>query len=180
MFEANPFMVLSEMIPVAAQQIYVALMVILVIGGVVLDMKHKRSAEYFFANAEKAKKNAVRPVSSSEKTALAVATLTHEVLTSGEFENPQRRVSHLFTMYGFIFFVVATAVMIFAQASASAFWSILWHLGALMVCIGGYWFWFGIRVDVSAEGHPWHRLVRADLFILSLLATATFALFEPR
>ena len=52
----------------------------------------------------------------------------------------------------------------------------LWHLGALMLCVGGYWFWFFIRVDVSAEGLSWYRLERADLFILSLLATATFGL----
>ena len=31
-------------------------------------------------------------------------------------------------------------------------------------------------MDVAAEGNPWYRVVRADLFILSLLATATFAL----
>ena len=45
-----------------------------------------------------------------------------------------------------------------------------------MVCIGGYWFWFSIRVDVSAEGKPWYKLVKADLFILSLLMMTTFAL----
>lgn len=45
-----------------------------------------------------------------------------------------------------------------------------------MVCIGGFWFWFFIRVDVSAEGNPWYNLVRADLFILSLLATNLFGL----
>jgi hypothetical protein len=45
-----------------------------------------------------------------------------------------------------------------------------------MLCVGGYWFWFFIRVDVAAEGKPWYRVVRADLFILSLLATATFGL----
>jgi hypothetical protein len=45
-----------------------------------------------------------------------------------------------------------------------------------MICVGGYWFWFFIRVDVAAEGHsPW-RIVRADLFILSLLASATLGL----
>ena len=52
----------------------------------------------------------------------------------------------------------------------------LWHIGALMVCGGGYWFWFFIRCDVNSEGKPWYRLVRADLFILSLLMTTTFAL----
>ena len=57
-----------------------------------------------------------------------------------------------------------------------AIWPQLWWLGAAMVCVGGYWFWFFIRVDVAAEGHTPFRLVRADLFILSLLATCTFAL----
>jgi hypothetical protein len=45
-----------------------------------------------------------------------------------------------------------------------------------MVCVGGYWFWFFIRVDVAAEGHSPFRIVRADLFILSLLASVTLAL----
>jgi hypothetical protein len=45
-----------------------------------------------------------------------------------------------------------------------------------MLCVGGYWFWFFIRVDVAVEGNPWFRVVRADLFVLSLLATATFGL----
>jgi hypothetical protein len=45
-----------------------------------------------------------------------------------------------------------------------------------MLCFGGYWFWFFIRVDVAAEGNPWYRVMRADMFILSLLATATFGL----
>ena len=45
-----------------------------------------------------------------------------------------------------------------------------------MTCVGGYWFWFFLRVDVSAEANPWHRIVRADLFVLSLLAAATLGL----
>ena len=45
-----------------------------------------------------------------------------------------------------------------------------------MVAVGGYWFWFFIRVDVAAEGNSPFRIVRADLFILSLLASVTFAL----
>jgi hypothetical protein len=49
-------------------------------------------------------------------------------------------------------------------------------VGAIMLCIGGYWFWFSIRVDVSSEGHPWYRVARGDLFIVSMLATATFGL----
>ena len=45
-----------------------------------------------------------------------------------------------------------------------------------MVCLGGYWFWFFIRVDVSAEGKSIFRVIRADLFILSLLASTTLGL----
>ena len=27
----------------------------------------------------------------------------------------------------------------------------IWHAGAILTCLGGYWFWFFLRVDVSAE-----------------------------
>jgi hypothetical protein len=54
---------------------------------------------------------------------------------------------------------------------------VLWNLGALMVLAGGCWFFFFIRVDVAKEGHSPFRLVRADLFIVSLLASVAFALF---
>jgi hypothetical protein len=106
--------------------------------------------------------------------------LAKEVLTSGEFKSTRRRLSHLLTMWGTIIFIVTTAIMIFAYPTpATPTPSILpqlWHIGALMLAVGGYWFWFAIRVDVSAEGLPWFRFERADLFILSLLATSTFAL----
>ena len=45
-----------------------------------------------------------------------------------------------------------------------------------MTCIGGLWFWFVIRVNVSAEGNPWYQVIFADLFVLSLLATQATAL----
>ncbi|MCG6863483.1 MAG: adenylyl-sulfate reductase [Chromatiaceae bacterium] len=180
MITSNPFAELSALIPPAFMQGYIVLMVVLVIGGVLLDVAHKKSAKYFFENAEKAKKAAKREVGGGEKIGLAVSTLTSEVLTSSEFENPKRRLSHLLTMYGFIIFVVTTAVMIFSlpavESEASSILPLLWHLGALMICIGGYWFWFSIRVDVSAEGHQWHDVHRSDLFIVSLLVMATFAL----
>lgn len=174
----NPFSELSGFISPMAMQIYVVLMFLLVIGGTILDMIHKKSAKYFFENSEKAKKNATRTVGGGEKASLAAQTLVSEVLTSSEFANPQRRISHLFTMYGFIIFVVATVTLIFGYPTDAVvgLWPMLWHLGAVMLCFGGYWFWFAIRVDVSAEGNSWYRLVRADMFIVSLLATATFAL----
>jgi len=75
---------------------------------------------------------------------------------------------------------LASAVMIFRYSdsvlSTPVYWPILWHTGAIMTCLGGYWFWFFLRVDVSAEAHPWYRIIKADLFVLSLLAAATFGL----
>ena len=180
MLTINPFAELSANIPVYAMQAYVVVMFLFVIGGTVLDMLHKKSAQYFFENAKKAEKSAKRTVSSSEKTSLAISTLTSEVLTSSEFNNQKRRISHLFTMYGFILFVATTAIMIFAYPTAATptpgIIPLLWHVGALMLCFGGYWFWFSIRVDVNSEGKKWYKLDRADLFIVSLLMTCTFAL----
>lgn len=180
MFMTNPFAELSASIPPNVMQGYLILMVLFVVGGTILDMMHKKSAKYFFENAKKAQKSAKRSVGTGEKVGLAIQTVASEVLTSSEFCNPKRRMSHLLTMYGFIIFVVTTAIMIFGYSSQEtptpAILPQLWHTGALMLAIGGYWFWFFIRVDVSAEGLPWFRFERADLFILSLLATSTFAL----
>ncbi len=177
MFTSNPFAGLSASIPTVYMQGYIVVMFLLVMGGTILDMLHKKSAQYFFENAKKAEKSAKRSVSGGEKVAMATAVLVKEVLTSGEFDNPRRRLSHLLTMWGTIIFIVTTAIMIFSPASpASALLPSLWHIGALMLAVGGYWFWFAIRADVAAEGLPWFRFERADLFILSLLATSTFAL----
>ena len=180
MFMSNPFSELSAFISPTIMQGYIVLMVLLVVGGTILDMIHKKSAQYFFENAKKAKKSAKRTVSVGEQSTIAVKVLVNEILTSGEFKNTRRRLSHLLTMYGFVIFVATTAIMIFGyptQATpAPAILPQLWHLGALMLAVGGSWFWFFIRVDVSAEGLTWYRFERADLFIISLLTTSTFAL----
>ena len=176
MFSSNPFAAASAGLPAGFMQWYVALMILAVVVGTVLDMVHKGSAKYFFANARKSRAQG-RPV---DKASIAVKTLAVDVLASGEFCNPRRRVAHLLTMYGFVLYVVTTAVMVFvyptAATPAPALVPQLWWLGGAMVMVGGYWFWFFIRVDVAAEGNSPLRLMRADLFILSLLASATLGL----
>ena len=180
MFTHNPFAELSGFITPLAMQLYVVLMFLLVLGGTLLDTIHKKSAKYFFQSAEKSKKNRTRTVGGGEKAGIAVKTVVEDVLTSAEFCNAQRRIAHLLGMYGFVTFIVTTVLLIFyyptTATPAPPLTTTLWHVGALMVCVGGYWFWFFIRVDVAAGGNAWYRVVRADLFILSLLATATFAL----
>jgi hypothetical protein len=176
MFSSNAFAAVSGSLPAGFMQWYVGLMIVAVIVGTVADMIHKGSAKYFFANARKTRAQG-KPV---DKASIAVKTLAVDVLASGEFCNPRRRVAHLLTMYGFILYVVTTAVMVFVYPTAAtptpALVPQLWWLGGLMVMVGGYWFWFFIRVDVAAEGSSPLRLMRADLFILSMLASVTAGL----
>ena len=181
MLTNNPFAEISAFISPEVMQGYVVLMILLVIGGTVFDMMHKQSAKYFFETSRQAQKDAKHEISGGDKAGLALKTVANEVLTSSEFCNKQRRISHLMTMYGFIFFAVTTALLIFKYTGpgleAPALVSLLWHLGAWSLCVGGYWFWFGIRVDLASEGAKWNQFNgRGDLFILGLLATATFAL----
>jgi len=178
MFASNPFAELTTLIPLNVMQAYVVLMAILVVCGTIYDMIHKKSAQYFFAKAKADEAARTRVVGGGEKIGIAVQTVIVDVATSGEFCNPMRRISHLFTMYGFILFLLTTIALVFAYKTngAPVIVAQLWHLGAAMVMFGGYWFWLFIRVDVSAEGNPWYRIVRADMFILSLLGTTTFGL----
>ena len=173
MFTINPFAGLSASISPAVMQAYVVIMIALVVAGTLFEVVHKGSAKYFFQNMRKAK--GARALGGGEFVSIAVQTAVVDVLASGEFCNARRRIAHLLGMYGFVLYVLATAVLVFNPA-AGAIWAQLWWLGGLMVCVGGYWFWFFIRVDVAAEGNSPLRVVRADLFILSMLASATLGL----
>jgi hypothetical protein len=178
MFTNNAFATVAQSFSAGFLQWFLAVMVILVVVGVLFDVVHKGSARYFFDNWRRSKGKG-KPVGGGEAVSIAVKTAVVDVLASGEFCNPRRRVAHLLGMYGFVLYVLATAVMVFAYPTSAqaGIWPVLWWIGALMVLVGGYWFWFFIRVDVSAEGHSPFRLVKADLFILSLLASVTLAVF---
>jgi len=180
MFANNPFAALNDVLPESAMQIYLVLMVLAVIAGTLYDMAHKGSARYFFAHMRNAKSKAPRPVGGGEMVSIAIKTGVVDVLASGEFCNMRRRIAHLLTMYGFLLYVGTTALLVFGyptvETAAPPILVQLWWLGGLMVCAGGYWFWFFIRVDVAAEGgSPW-RLMRADLFVVSLVISVTLGL----
>ena len=176
MLSVNPFAVAGASLPAGFLQGFLVVMVLAVVAGTLFDIVHKGSARYFFANMRKSKGKG-REMGGGELVSIAVQTAVVDVLTSGEFCNPKRRVAHLLGMYGFVLYVVATAVMVFGYPTGAtptpAIWPMLWWIGALMVLVGGYWFWFFIRVDVAAEGHSPFRLAKADLFVLSLLASVT-------
>lgn len=178
MFTSNPFAELSASVPPIVMQTYVVIMVVLVAAGTLFDIMHKRSAEYFFNNWRISRNKAKREVGGGDMLSIAVQTAVVDVVTSGEFCNMRRRIAHLLTMYGFVIYVVTTIIMVFAYPTpatpAPASLPTLWYIGALMVCLGGYWFWFFIRVDVAAEGNSPFRFVRADLFIVTLVLGTTF------
>ena len=178
MLNVNPFAVAGAGLPAGFLQGFLVVMVVAVVAGTLFDVVHKGSAKYFFANMRRSKGKG-RAMGGGALIAIAVRTAAVDVLASGEFCNPRRRVAHLLGMYGFVLYVVATAVMVLGYpagaTSTPAIWPTLWWIGAVMVLVGGYWFWFFIRVDVAAEGHTPFRLVKADLFVLSLLASVTLA-----
>ena len=180
MITNNPFSILSETVPAIATQSFVIVMAFLVVIGTLLDIIHKKNVKYFFENAKKAKKSAKKTLTAGDKTSVIIKTVASDILTTSELGAGKRRVAHLLGMYGTILFWLASVIMIFCYASTDSvtpsIWPILWHVGAIMTCLGGYWFWLFLRVDVYSEAHPWYRIITADLFVLSLLAAATFGL----
>jgi hypothetical protein len=172
----NPFAVAGASLPAGFLQGFLVVMALAVVAGTLIDMVHKGSAKYFFVNMRRSRGKG-RQLGSGELASIAVQTAVVDVLASGEFCNPKRRVAHLLGMYGFVIYIVATAAMVFGYPAGAtdtpAIWPTLWWIGALMVLVGGYWFWFFIRVDVAAEGNSPFRLAKADLFVLSLLASVT-------
>jgi hypothetical protein len=177
MLRVNPFAVAGASLPAGFLQGFLVVMALAVVAGTLFDIIHKGSARYLFTNMRMSNGKG-REISGGELVAIAVQTAIIDVLASGEFCNPKRRLAHLLGMYGFVLYVVATAVMVFGYPTAAtptpAIWPVLWWIGAMMVLVGGYWFWFFIRVDVAAEGQSPFRVAKADLFVLSLLASVTF------
>jgi hypothetical protein len=153
MFTNNPFAELSASIPPSVIQTYVIVMIFLVVAGTIFDVLHKKSAKYFFDNWQNARNKGSRQVSGGEMASLAIKTACMEVLTSAEFCTPRRRISHLLTMYGFVAYVITTAIMVFGYPTPVT-----------------------PTPALPAEGNSPFRVVYADLFILSLLASVTLGL----
>ena len=180
MLSNNPFSMLAETIPVIAMQGFIIVMVLLIAVGTIVQMIHHKNLTYFFNNAKKAKLSATKKLGMGEKASIIAKTTVVDIGTTSELGFGKRRLAHVLGMYGTILFWISSAVLVFgytgATKSSSETWALLWHAGAILTCIGGYWFWFFLRVDVSAEAHPWYRIIKADLFVLALLACATFGL----
>jgi hypothetical protein len=179
MFTSNPFSLITEYLPAFVMQVYVVLMLFAVAAGTLFDLHHKQSARYFSLRRKRAQAAARRRLGTAEVASLALRTLATEVATSGEFCKWQRRLSHLLTAYGFVIYLVTTVVMVFVYSTAAQtplVLTALWNIGVLMILAGGGWFFFFLRVDVAHEGRSPFRLMQADLFIGSLLASTVCGL----
>ena len=180
MFNTNPFAILAETVSPLAMQGFIIAMIGLIAAGTIIQMISHRNLTYFFNNAKKAKLRATKELGFGERTSVIAKTAVVDIGTTSELGFGKRRLAHVLGMYGTILFWISSTVLVFSYTGAgksnSEFWSLLWHIGAILTCLGGYWFWFFLRVDVSAEAHPWYRIIKADLFVLALLACSTFGL----
>ena len=180
MFTINPYTTLAQSVSPATLQSFVIVMIALVVVGTLVDIIHKKNVKYFFDNAKKAKLSAKKELTSGERAGVVLKTVVHDIATTSELGAGKRRIAHVLGMYGTILFWIASIIMIFCYSSTDSItpnlWPIMWHVGAIMTCVGGYWFWLFLRVDVLAEAYPWYRIIKADLFVLALLACSTFGL----
>ena len=180
MLSTNPFSILAETVSPIFMQWFVILMGILVVVGTLLDIIHKKNVKYFFENAKKAKLSAIKTLSTGEKISVISKTIVSDIATTSELGAGNRRMAHLLGMYGTILFWIGSVIMIFCYSTPSSdtpnVWPIIWHVGAIMTVLGGSWFWFFLRVDVYSEAHPWYRIIKADLFVLALIASSLFGL----
>ena len=67
MIDTNPFYDLLGFLTPTIIQIYVVAMFLAVVGGTIIDTIHKKSAQYFFENAQKARQYATGPRALQEK-----------------------------------------------------------------------------------------------------------------
>jgi hypothetical protein len=175
---SNPFAAVAEFWSPLAMKIYIVLMILAVIIGTLFDVSHKGGGIYFARRREKSKASARNPLGGGEAFTLVLATIA-EAAVSGEFDKTPRRISHLLTMYGFLVNMITSVLMVYVYPTAVAtppIVSTLWMLGAVMVLVGGLWFFLFLRANVAHDGDPpWH-LGRADLFIGSLIASMALAL----
>ena len=180
MLSTNPFSILAITVSPIFMQAFVIIMAILVVAGTLLDIIHKKNVKYFFNNAKKAKLSATKTLSTGEKISVISKTIVSDIATTSELGAGKRRAAHLLGMYGTILFWVGSVIMIFCYATSSSetpsVWPIIWHVGAIMTVLGGSWFWFFLRVDVYSEAQPWYRIIKADLFVLALIASSLFGL----
>ncbi len=179
MWSVNPFTNLTVFLPAIVMQVYLVLMILSVALGTLYDLMHGSKIKFFTRQRIKSKRYSSRELTSGEKAAIAAKTAATVIAVSGEFHELPRRMSHIMMNYGFVLYLLTTIIMIFSYPTdirTPIILPVLWNIGAFLILAGGYWFFLVLRVNVSHEGHKPFRIIRADIFILSLIASVTFAI----
>lgn len=192
-FDTTPIATLidSAAYTYADMQMYVIIMVALVVSMTIADLIHKGSKTYFDNAVAKSEallaagdapcslgreEGRLKQLTAGDKAGIMRDTLLIDVATAGEFKNPVRRLVHILTMYGFILFNAATAMIIFGEESTTILAQV-WNTGAILLFIGTFWYWFSFKVDSESEGVPWTSVtLRKDSFSLALMATSVTAI----
>ena len=142
MLNNNPFSILAESISPLVMQYFILAMIFLILVGTIIQMIHHKNLTYFFNNAKKAKLSATKKLGVGEKVSIIAKTTVVDIGTTSELGIGKRRLSHVLGMYGTILFWISSAVLVFcytgAEKSNSETWSMLWHVGAILTCLGGY------------------------------------------
>ncbi len=143
MLQTNPFSILAETVTPFAMQGFIIAMILLIALGTIVQMIHHKNLTYFFNNAKKAKLSATKKLGIGEKTSIIAKTAVVDIGTTSELGFGKRRLAHVLGMYGTILFWISSAVLVFCYTGASKAnsetWSMLWHVGAILTCVGGYW-----------------------------------------
>ncbi len=178
MFADNPYSSVAGFLPALFMPLYMLVMVLAVIVGTWVDVASKGSARFFKARNARARMIARYELTGPKVVSIAARTAL-EAAVSGEFRKWPRRLSHLITAYGFGLYVTITMILVFAYAGTNhppVILPILWDLGAFMVFAGGLWFFLCQRVNVASDGAHRLHLGQADLFVGTLIASATLGL----
>ena len=104
MLSNNPFSLLTEIIPAIAMQSFIIAMLLLIIGGTIIQMIHHKNLTYFFNNPKKAKLAATKKLGFGEKASIVAKTTVVDIGTTSELGFGKRRLAHVLGMYGTILF----------------------------------------------------------------------------
>ncbi|MEM0120526.1 MAG: hypothetical protein QW688_03680 [Thermoprotei archaeon] len=169
---------INSILPPVFFEVFVGVLFAAMILGLAYDALAGRKLAYFRAErrmvvaASGGVGRGVNVVGVVGRTLVANLATSRELAKCGA----SRRASHELMLWGFILSVLVVVVKAYAYPKANladptSVLGVLLNLGGLLVLVGGIWYLW-LRVNVSSEANSVSRFVRADIFVLSLLANA--------
>ena len=133
MFTSNPFAELPASIPPAITQAYIIVMVVLVVAGT-CSTSSTEERQVFLRQLAPGEEQGIE---TGRRRGAGVPGGPDPLRGGADVRgvlHARRRIAHLLTMYGFLAYVITTAVMVFGYPTpatpAPAILPSLWHIGA--------------------------------------------------